>query len=468
MASYFKCMSAMSAQTETLNKAETEKIDQPAQKQTDRKHHLRLPPCDTEVFKGDYLSWPTFRDMFTAIYISNDDIYPIEKLYYLSQKTKGEANEIVSNAPVTNEGFEMAWKNLTERYENMRSLVKAQLDTVFGIKPIETDCGKSIKDLQLKLNNCMNALKGHNIDLWDALFVYLCAEKLPESSLSLWEQSLGNKTEIAKWEDMNKFLSDRFLPLENVSGHRGNKTSKSFKPHITKPTPEPQQKKVGSFQTSVKKFNCKMCHTNEHKLRNCTKFLKLSPAHRVDFIKSNNSCLNCLSSGHTVSKCTSSYNCSTCHSRHNTLLHIQKIQQKAAVHRSKEDDTPSTSRQAREKQNSKSNDKQTSNVQSCHAHNTAGVLLGTARINIHYNNTKISARALIDSGSECSFITERLKRRINLASKKIRAQVSSITNSFSAQVKESCSIELRSLIDPLFSLNTKVLVLPKLTGDLPT
>jgi len=31
----------------------------------------RLPPCDTDVFTGDYLRWPTFRDLLTVIYINN-------------------------------------------------------------------------------------------------------------------------------------------------------------------------------------------------------------------------------------------------------------------------------------------------------------------------------------------------------------------------------------------------------------
>ncbi|KAH8391332.1 hypothetical protein KR215_011932, partial [Drosophila sulfurigaster] len=36
----------------------------------------RLPPVDTEVFRGDYLRWPTFRDFFTAIYVNNPRLTP--------------------------------------------------------------------------------------------------------------------------------------------------------------------------------------------------------------------------------------------------------------------------------------------------------------------------------------------------------------------------------------------------------
>ncbi|XP_036346005.1 uncharacterized protein LOC118755261 [Rhagoletis pomonella] len=133
------------------------------------------------------------------------------------------------------------------------------------------------------------------------------------------------------------------------------------------------------------------------------------------------------------------------------------------------DDTPSTSAQAQARRNSeKGNRSPVNNVKSCFANTNKGVLLGTARVNIFFNNTNFSARALIDSGSECSFISERLKRRINLPSKSLNAQVSGINNTVSAQVKEACLIQLRSPIDPLIKIDTTVLVLPQLTGNLPT
>ncbi|XP_036322076.1 uncharacterized protein LOC118736080 [Rhagoletis pomonella] len=50
----------------------------------------------------------------------------------------------------------------------------------------------------------------------------------------------------------------------------------------------------------------------------------------------------------------------------------------------------------------------------------------------------------------------------------MHAQVSSINNTVSAQVKESCSVQLRSPIDPLISIEAMMLVLPRLTGNLPT
>ncbi|XP_036346108.1 uncharacterized protein LOC118755377 [Rhagoletis pomonella] len=468
-AAFVRCMSKINDLSEKFSKTEKEDEDMSA-----TQHNLHLPPCDIDAFKGDYLSWPTFRDMFTAIYILNKRLTPIQKLYYLSQKTQGEAKEIVKKCDLTNYGFNIAWKNLCDRYENKRILVNTQLKILFNLQAVETECGSAIKRLQRDINNCISSLESHKIDIstWDPIITYLCSTKLPEETLSLWEQSVQNKTDISKWADMDQFLSSRFQTLESVSGLRGIKVSKISKGLSHKHSSEPPQKKLGTFQTSVSKFTCKMCQSNDRRLHMCQKFLNMSTSDRIAFIKTNNSWFNCLSFGHAVSKCTSSYNCANCHSRHHTLLHIQAAPGKTTTKENTANPVnngASTSRQAQlRNQSSKGKGKAVRHVQTHHANSSKGVLLGTARVNIHFNGTNFAARALIDSGSECSFITERLRRRINLPTKKMLAQVSGINNSVSAQVKEACSIQLWSPIDPLISIDALVLVLPNLTGNLPT
>ncbi|XP_036348072.1 uncharacterized protein LOC118757468, partial [Rhagoletis pomonella] len=465
---YLRCMSNIADLHAKLVKSEKDVEDQ-----SDREHSIHLPPCDTDVFKGDYLSWPTFRDMFTAIYILNKRLTPVEKLCHLIQKTEGE-RDIVKKCPLTNEGFSTAWKHLTDSYENKRILVNSQLKTLFNLNTVDSECGGSIKKLQREINNCISSLKSHQIDIsnWDAIITYICSTKLPESTLALWEQTVENKTEISKWEDMDKFLSNRFQTLETVSGIKGTTHSRFSKPQNAKHTTEAPQKSLGAFQASVSKVTWQLCQSNEHRLKDCQKFRKLSTSDRITLVKNNNSCVNCLSSRHTVSRCTSSYNCSTCHQRHNTLLHIDAAAPKSTVQTNQsdpKDNVASTSAQAQLRlDSSRANKNSVSNVKSCFANTNKGILLGTARVNIFFNNTTFSARALIDSGSECSFITERLKRRINLPSKSMQAQVSGINNTVSAQVKEACAIQLRSPIDPLINIDTTVLVLPQLTGNLPT
>ncbi|XP_017493413.1 PREDICTED: uncharacterized protein LOC108381513 [Rhagoletis zephyria] len=134
-------MTKINEYSEKLEKSEKE-----SEEMSLASHSLHLPPCDINVFKGDYLSWPTFRGMFTAIYILNKRLTPIQKLYYLNQKTQGEAKEIVKKWDLTNEGFNTAWKNLCDRYENKRILVNTQLKILFNLNTVESECGSSIRD----------------------------------------------------------------------------------------------------------------------------------------------------------------------------------------------------------------------------------------------------------------------------------------------------------------------------------
>ncbi|XP_050324492.1 uncharacterized protein LOC126755810 [Bactrocera neohumeralis] len=265
---------------------------------------------------------------------------------------------------------------------------------------------------------------------------------------------------------------DRYRDLEAIE--RAKKSSNSAKP-VSAPTQNKynnnsHQNRLGAFQVSVEKSTCLMCKSADYKLRSCPMFLNMAPADRIKFAKRNNRCINCLGFGHLVSQCTSAFNCSTCHARHHSLLHVRTVQPSSQRGSSMpSDEIPSTSRQAQQRRNfNKSKGKPTTQVQSCFANSDKGVLLGTAQININYSGVTYAARALIDSGSECSFITERLKRRINLPVRRINAQVSGINNTVSAQVKEACCVELRSPIDPLISITTNMMVLPKLTGNLPT
>ncbi|XP_036340319.1 uncharacterized protein LOC118749623 [Rhagoletis pomonella] len=185
-------------------------------------NNLQLPPCDTEVFRGDYSSWPTFRDLFTAIYVNNTRLSYVEKLFHLLRKTSGEAKEIVSKSPLTNQGFDLAWANLKATFENKRVLVNRQLKLLFALPVIRTESASALKNIQSNINGCLAALAMYDIDVsnWDPIIVFLCSNRLPETTLSLWEQTLVDKAAIPLWSPMDTFLTQRFRTLESITDVR--------------------------------------------------------------------------------------------------------------------------------------------------------------------------------------------------------------------------------------------------------
>jgi len=180
---YEKCAAVLGEQIQALTS------ERKQEQQNIASQGCRLPPCDTEVFDGNYLRWPTFRDLFTAVYIKNPRLTPVERLFHLSAKTSGEPNEIVSRSPLTNDGFQSAWDGLIERYENPRSLINSHLKLLFSVSSIATESGFAIKGLQSTFQGCLTALSHFGVDTksWDCLLVFLCSSKLPDSTLTLWE-----------------------------------------------------------------------------------------------------------------------------------------------------------------------------------------------------------------------------------------------------------------------------------------
>ena len=53
--------------------------------------NYHVPLCDMETFKGDYLKWPSFCDLFTAVYKNNKCLSKVEKLFHLNAKTSVDA-----------------------------------------------------------------------------------------------------------------------------------------------------------------------------------------------------------------------------------------------------------------------------------------------------------------------------------------------------------------------------------------
>ena len=79
-----------------------------------------------------------------------------------------------------------------------------------------------------------------------------------------------------------------------------------------------------------------------------------------------------------------------------------------------------------------------------------------------------SVRALIDSGSQATFISEKLQRKLNLPCRNINAHISGLNNAVAGSVQRQCSLLLGSSWDSQFKLEVEGLVLPNLTGNLPS
>ena len=85
--------------------------------------------------------------------------------------------------------------------------------------------------------------------------------------------------------------------------------------------PNPPNKPIALF-TADASPNCVLCKTDQRPLYACSRFKSLLHDHKINIVKSNGICVNCLKLGHFVKQCKSLHHCKTCQKPHHTLLHI--------------------------------------------------------------------------------------------------------------------------------------------------
>ncbi|XP_037827080.1 uncharacterized protein LOC119615079, partial [Lucilia sericata] len=296
---------------------------------------------------------------------------------------------------------------------------------------------------------------------------------LPEHTLTLWEQGLKDKTALPKWSELDEFLTNRHRTLESVSEIRSSSNSKGNDSKSKSNNNSNSKQKVHSFQTNVTGFKCQLCPKETHTIRRCPKFLKMDHQRRLDEIKREGLCLNCFSKTHSVRNCVSKLNCFNCKKRHNTLLHKEADapQSSHPVPSPSPNSTikPSLAPDTHPNQNNipSTHSSGSVSVQNCFASNTKGVLLGTAWANICHMGITYQVRALIDSGSEGTFISERVFHRLKLPSQSIDVQISGLNETVSAKVQYQCSFVLGSQINNDIAIPVTALVVPHLSSNLP-
>lgn len=433
-----------------------------------------VPPCDIEAFDGDYASWASFRDLFKAVYGNNSRLSGVEKLFYLKQKTRGEAKELVNTAPLTNDGFLIAWGNLAAQYENVRMQVNAQIKTLLNLPHVNDPCGIAIRKLQRTINGCIHNLKNLDIDTdqWDPILVHLCSSKLPTDILTKFEETLSDPSVVPAWIEMDAFLTNTYRGLESVADiksplgkpkqivevNQEERKGKSFHANVV-----PKDKHHSSIPKQNKQTDnrpdgsiCKYCE-ERHVIRECPSFLTLGVNERIKFIEKNGCCYNCLAISHTVRDCKSSFSCRHCGKRHNTILHRPVSNSNVVL----ENEQPSSSR---------ANPAQTFSTltQSKKHFDDRKNLLGTAVFKIEVHGSLFSARALIDPASDFSFVSDSLRRKLHLPTTPIIAEISGLNEVISARSDKLCEVLLRSNTARNFSIKLQAIVVKTLTRTLPT
>jgi hypothetical protein len=409
---------------------------------------IKLPPLQLPTFDGNLHEWISFKDIFNTIVIQNNKFGKSQKLTYLKLQLRGEAARQVQSLQITDANFDVAWSQLTNRYQSDRELFLAVYNKLFDQPQVISKSSDSIRQLIDVTQECKRSLEGLNIptDPLDSMFVAVLIRKMDSSSRELWERTLLDNS-IPKVKTLIDFLEQQARALSSSGNSAaGNKQSQPKGPsRHTRANPQPQFSY--HVQSSPK---CKICHDSHiQSYFKCRKFMTMPIPERIEVIKKIQSCYNCLSDGHSASQCPSSRLCRQCNRKHHTLLHRQ-------------------------------------------VETSGGTKPQEALPLVHYSNTPVSpvdfdtilataivevtdchghphqCRAFVDSGSNTHYITEELIKKLGLPRKRYCVTSKGLGGASVGVSSFMTQFSVSSLIDKAFSFPiSRCLVTKTITCQLP-
>lgn len=426
---------------------------------------IKLPAITIPKFDGNYQAWPAFYDLFRSLVHDDTRIAAVHKLHYLKSSLTGEPEHLLRRFQVTNLNYDPAWEMLTQRYQNKHMLVNTILKTLFNQPRMNHESAQGIKSLMDTTVECVHSMTSLGIDTssWDAILNYIVVNRLTPETHLLWEQGLENSSDIPKFSELKEFLETRHRALEMVS-------PKSISQHnLIRNNNSNGNRKSQSFHTSASNtgFTCSLC-SQGHNIRQCEQFTNLSLPSRFKIISSKKLCSNCLSSSHLCAKCPSKHRCMKCKKRHHTLLHTTDDNNQASQSvKSTVESTPSTS----SKVNPFSQVNSSSEINSFHAkgiYQSSNILLATAMVRVNSDNGRyIYLRALLDQGSQSSFITESASQRLGLRKEKVKVTISGIGDGQTIS-NSKVRLEINAHFQQKLNLVLNAFVLRSLTRMLPS
>ncbi|XP_065094903.1 uncharacterized protein LOC135715655 [Ochlerotatus camptorhynchus] len=108
---------------------------------------VRLPELKILEFDGNPEDWSGFHDLFKSMIHDNYQLTNIQKLHYLRASLKGDAARIISSLAVSTYSYTVAWKLITDRYEDKNLLIKQHISALFSVSPLRNESASGLSEL---------------------------------------------------------------------------------------------------------------------------------------------------------------------------------------------------------------------------------------------------------------------------------------------------------------------------------
>lgn len=424
-----------------------------------------LPRLSIPTFDGSVPSqFNEFYAKFNSLVHENTLLTSKQKLLYLINHLRGSAYDKVALLPINDESYSIALKTLCDRYQNTKLLFKSYCQKLLQLPSVSYDSPSSMRDFIDLFNlNHSYLLSLGDKNIFEHIYVCFMLSNFDMKLRLKFEADKSDVTSLPLPSDVISFLSKfaeqkesaATTPFPSLKQPKPTSNWKSKSNFKNKPSKSFVNSTKSATSLTVSHINSCLICCNKHSAAECPQILKLSPRERYKLIKTNKICVSCLNSRHEA-PCNPMVNCDSCGSnRHHSLLHFG-------------DSKPTPSASVPEPLVPTSATPIPTSTCMAVTSVTSSTLMATSLVRIQVNSNRFMiVRAILDSASQLSFISESCAQRLGVKRYNDSTRVSGIGLSTPPPSRGRCNLMVGNLSGHLISESHMFHILPQIAQITP-
>ena len=384
---------------------------------------VRLPKLSIKKFNGNLTAWTTFWDSFESTIHLNPELTNIDKFNYLNSLLEQSAAESISGLTLTNANYEEAVAVLKKRYGNKQQIISTHMDALLNLEAVTSHSNfKSLRYLRDQIESHIRSLKSLGIpsESYGSLLSSVLMSKLPQELRLI----------VSRWITDGEWNFEEVMAVIEKEIDARERAGATFvtttRNHGTKDLPTA----AALFSGDSSSVCCSYCGKS-HSSVSCKTVIGFDARKQV--LTKIGRCFLCLRKHHMSRDCKSTTKCYNCSGRHHTSICSRTAQKK-------ESSSPSASDESVNHQRVPKGSKPP--VVALYVDAKTPVLLQIATTGVlrpDSSSPVIPARMILDSGSQRSYITNRLKTALSLPSEQVETML--IKNFGSVEEKrQNCDV----------------------------
>ena len=142
---------------------------------------VRLPKIELPKFNGDITRFNSFWQAFNCAVHSNDSISEVHKLNYLMNLLEGPAHRVVAGLELTEENYQNTIETLKTRFGNKQKIISAHMQALLKLQDCPSDKVTQLRFIYDKINVHVRGLEslGMSQESYGGLLIPIIMQRMP-------------------------------------------------------------------------------------------------------------------------------------------------------------------------------------------------------------------------------------------------------------------------------------------------